>query len=72
MPSIVGQSLIIEKGVGSFWWRDIMSLTDNYFMLASCEANMGDTMHFWRDTWNLRVLQSVAELALNLTRGHEQ
>jgi hypothetical protein len=72
MPSIVGQSLIIEKGVGSFWWRDIMSLTDNYFMLASCEANMGDTMYFWRDTWNLGVLQSVAELALNLTRGHEQ
>jgi hypothetical protein len=34
-----------RKGVGSFWWRDIMTLY-NFFMMATCSANMGDTTYF--------------------------
>jgi hypothetical protein len=39
-----------RKGVGSFWWRDIMFLSDNFFMMASCKAKAGNTIYFWRDT----------------------
>jgi hypothetical protein len=34
-----------------------MSIYDHYFMLASCSAQVGYTIYFWRDTWNLGVLQ---------------
>jgi hypothetical protein len=34
-----------------------MSLSDNYLMMAACSTNMGDTIYFWRDTWNPGVLQ---------------
>jgi hypothetical protein len=43
--------------VGSFWWRDIINLSDHFFMMASCSAREGDTLYFWRDTWDLGVLQ---------------
>jgi hypothetical protein len=45
-----------RKQVESFW-RDVMSLSDNYLMMAACSANMGDTIYFLRDTWNPGVLQ---------------
>jgi hypothetical protein len=58
-----------RKKVGSFWWRDIINLYDYFFMLASCSANEGDTLYFWRDTWDLGVLQwkfpQLSSFALN-------
>jgi hypothetical protein len=45
------------KHVGSFWWRDIMSLSNHFFMMAACTAREGHTLYFWRDTWNAKVLQ---------------
>lgn len=44
-----------RRGVGSFWWRDIMSLTDSYFMIASCLAKKGTSISFWNDLWDLGV-----------------
>lgn len=29
--------------VGSFWWRDVMTLSDNFFTIASCKVNSGQT-----------------------------
>jgi hypothetical protein len=46
-----------RSGVGSFWWRDIMSLFTNYFMIASCLVQKGDTKAFWKDSWDLSVLK---------------
>jgi hypothetical protein len=46
-----------RKHVGSFWWRDIMSLSDHFFMMAACKAHERNTLYFWRDTWNAGVLQ---------------
>jgi hypothetical protein len=46
-----------RKDVGSFWWRDVMSISDNFFMMAKCVANEGSTIYFWRDAWNAGVLQ---------------
>ena len=47
----------VRSMVGSFWWRDIMSLSDSFRSLAVCAVNMGDTVLFWKDKWNLGVLQ---------------
>jgi hypothetical protein len=45
-----------KRRVGAFWWRDIMSLSDHFFMMASCSSHEGVTSYFWRDSWNLGVL----------------
>ena len=34
-----------------------MSLSDSFRSLAVCAVNMGDTVLFWKDKWNLGVLQ---------------
>lgn len=44
-----------RKGVGSFWWRDIMSLSKKYFMIASCQVQKGDSISFWNDLWDIGV-----------------
>lgn len=46
-----------KKGIGSFWWRDIISLSRNYMMIASCSIGNGLTVSFWKDLWDLGVLQ---------------
>jgi hypothetical protein len=45
-----------RKKVGSFWWRH-MSLSDHLSMMAACIVNERSSLYFWRDTWNLGVLQ---------------
>lgn len=35
--------------VGSFWWKDVMTLSDNFRALASCKVCIGDTVLFWDD-----------------------
>jgi hypothetical protein len=34
-----------------------MSLSHNYLMIASCKARSGLTCTFWKDSWDLGVLQ---------------
>jgi hypothetical protein len=34
-----------------------MSLSNHYFMMASCNVNGGHTLYFWRDSWNPGVLR---------------
>lgn len=43
---------------GSFWWRSIIRLASNFFMLASYEVNEGSTVSFWNDQWNQRILKT--------------
>lgn len=43
----------IKRPVGSFWWRDVMSLSDQFFRIAFCNVNQGSTVCFWTDLWNL-------------------
>jgi hypothetical protein len=35
-----------QKQSGSFWWRDIMSISDHFFMVASCSTQEGNTIYF--------------------------
>jgi hypothetical protein len=46
-----------RHSVGSFWWRDIMSLVEHYMMITSCKVNKGDTLCIWSDLWDCGVLQ---------------
>jgi hypothetical protein len=35
-----------RKKVGSFWWRDIISFSANFFMMASYMAHAGNIIYF--------------------------
>jgi hypothetical protein len=43
--------------VGSFWWRDVMTFSDKYFMIASCQAARDSTIYFSIDIRDLGVLK---------------
>uniref|UniRef100_A0A0A9GK57 Uncharacterized protein n=1 Tax=Arundo donax TaxID=35708 RepID=A0A0A9GK57_ARUDO len=47
----------VRTPVGSFWWRDIMSLSEDFLKFASCQPNCGKTVLFWSDLWSTDVLQ---------------
>jgi hypothetical protein len=41
---------------GSFWWRDNLKLLTCYKGIAQAIARSGDTIVFWQDLWNGRIL----------------
>lgn len=47
----------VRRNVGSFWWRDVMSLSQYFFKLATCVASQGDIVAFWNDLWDLGGLK---------------
>jgi hypothetical protein len=36
---------------GSFWWKDICSLFDQYRGIASCSIGSGNSVLLWKDKW---------------------
>jgi hypothetical protein len=36
---------------GSFWWKDICSLIDEYRSISHCNIGDGSTVLFWKDFW---------------------
>jgi hypothetical protein len=46
-----------EKMKGSFWWRSILRLLPTYKGIAQVSFGSGDTILFWNDIWNGRVLK---------------
>jgi hypothetical protein len=49
----------MKRSVGSFWWRDAMSVAGEYFKIASCNMHCGTTVSFWSDSWGLGILQHL-------------
>jgi hypothetical protein len=47
----------IKRPIGSFWWRDVMSHSKNFLMIATCNVGRGNSVCFWSHTWNLGVLK---------------
>lgn len=47
----------MKRPVCSFWWTDVMSLTDTFFIIASCKVNKGNSVCFWTDLWDFGQLQ---------------
>jgi hypothetical protein len=45
------------KDKGSFWWRDIIRLCDEYRAVANCKIGDGATVLFWSDAWNDLLLE---------------
>jgi hypothetical protein len=43
--------------VGSFWWKDCLSLWDTYWNLATCYPGKGDTTLLWKDEWVTPILK---------------
>jgi hypothetical protein len=38
---------------GSFWWKDVLKLVDNFRGVATVKHGNGNTFLFWRDSWLL-------------------
>jgi hypothetical protein len=52
------QTLYIRiRDKGSFWWKDILKLCDDFRAIAKCKAGDGATVLFWSDVWNDLLLQ---------------
>jgi hypothetical protein len=51
--SLYGDSVPHAKSKrGSFWWRDIFSLVDEYRSITRCSFGDGSTVLFWKDFWD--------------------
>ena len=42
---------------GSFWWRDVMKLVDNFRAVSSVTLGKGDTFLFWLDNWKTDLIK---------------
>lgn len=40
-----------QQKKGSFWWRDIVKLMDQYMGIASVQVGNGTTVLFWKDSF---------------------
>jgi hypothetical protein len=49
----VGKVTHSENLCGSFWWRDVLKLVDNFRGVAAVKHGKGDTYLFWTDDWLL-------------------
>jgi hypothetical protein len=43
---------------GSFWWRNIISLSDEYRSITKCEVGNGNSVLFWSDQWKDNMFDS--------------
>jgi hypothetical protein len=44
---------------GSFWWKALCRLFDQYRAVSKAVVSIGDTTMFWRDIWNFGSLQQL-------------
>lgn len=52
-----------QRNRGSFWWRDIMKLNNQYKVIAAAMPSDGSTILFWQDQWSgLVPMQIFPEL----------
>jgi hypothetical protein len=42
---------------GSFWWRSLLKLLNIFKGISHIQLGAGDTIIFWSDLWNGRILQ---------------
>jgi hypothetical protein len=46
-----------QRRRGSFWWRSNLKLLVNFKGIAKAEYDNGDTILFWHDLWNDKVMK---------------
>jgi hypothetical protein len=37
---------------GSFWWKDLLKLTDDFKNLIRCVPSKGNSVMLWQDVWS--------------------
>lgn len=42
----------------SFWWKDNLKLLENYKEITTCNCHCGNTIQFWKDSWQGEPLSS--------------
>ena len=51
-----------EEPCGSFWWKDVMKLVNQYREVSVVRPGRGDSFLFWSDKWDLNgVVQPLAQ-----------
>lgn len=53
---------------GSFWWRDVMQLSDTYGGIMKVEVGDGSTALFWKDQWHDKTLDESHPRAFSFTK----
>lgn len=38
--------------IGSFWWKDLLKLSDDFKKLATCTPSKGNSVMLWSDPWS--------------------
>ena len=38
---------------GSYWWKNVLKLMDNFREVTWVQVNQGDTVLFWQDKWHI-------------------
>jgi hypothetical protein len=46
-----------DASKGSSWWRSILRLLNQYKDIAQGVTGSGETIIFWKDLWNGKILQ---------------
>ena len=46
-----------DRSKGSFWWRKMLKLLTIYKAMAQAILGHGDTILFWQDLWNGKILK---------------
>ena len=44
---------------GSFWWKDLLKLCDLFGKAATGTVGDGQSVLFWEDSWNNRLLKDL-------------
>jgi hypothetical protein len=44
---------------GSFWWKSIITMSDEYRNLTRCTIGNGSSVLFWSDQWTDNLLDST-------------
>jgi hypothetical protein len=53
----------------TFWWKDNLKLLNCFKGIAQVTAGKGDTMLFWQDLWNGKILNQVYSHLFSFTNN---
>lgn len=56
---------------GSFWWRDVMNLSDTYRGITKAEVGDGSTILFWKDMWQDQLLEISHPRAFSFAKDED-
>ena len=64
-----GKVLHAAREVGSFWWKDILRLSNLFRGIARCTIGDGSTVLFWDDIWTDHILSEQYPRLLSFAKN---